>query len=179
MPGVNEAISAAINMGGDFLTSVINSQIASVAAYNVGGGLGGVGTWRRRRHLLSSMQQHPHSRAADAAPAPKEAAASMSGDETLMPSTSMAAAAPCGSAAEHAAVPLHRLSAIARGSHSASTAAPKPEDAAEFPATLRICQWSSPWKTCDWLEQNQWKVNSAEPVAASMCRTAHHVRSAT
>ena len=36
MPGVNEGISAAINMGGDFLTSVINSQIAAIAAVNVG-----------------------------------------------------------------------------------------------------------------------------------------------
>lgn len=32
MPGVNEAISAAINIGGDFLTSFINSQISLAAA---------------------------------------------------------------------------------------------------------------------------------------------------
>jgi len=44
MPGVNEAISAAINMGGDFLTSIINSQIASLAAFQVGGGLGPAAT---------------------------------------------------------------------------------------------------------------------------------------
>ena len=36
MPGVNEGISAAINMGGDFLTSVINSQIAAISAVGVG-----------------------------------------------------------------------------------------------------------------------------------------------
>ena len=35
-PGVNEGISAAINMGGDFLTSVINSQIGMAAAVGVG-----------------------------------------------------------------------------------------------------------------------------------------------
>lgn len=32
MPGVNEGISTAINMGGDFLTSVINSALATLAA---------------------------------------------------------------------------------------------------------------------------------------------------
>ncbi|ASZ75460.1 minor tail protein [Mycobacterium phage Kimona] len=37
MPGVNEAISAAINMGGDFLTSFINSQLAALGA--VGGAI--------------------------------------------------------------------------------------------------------------------------------------------
>lgn len=38
VPGVNEAISAGINIGGDFLTSFINSQIAMAAS--VSGGLG-------------------------------------------------------------------------------------------------------------------------------------------
>lgn len=33
MPGVNEAISAAINMGGDFLTSLINSALAAGGAF--------------------------------------------------------------------------------------------------------------------------------------------------
>ena len=33
MPGVNEAISAAINIGGDFLTSFINSQLASLGTF--------------------------------------------------------------------------------------------------------------------------------------------------
>ncbi|QJD52003.1 minor tail protein [Mycobacterium phage MK4] len=33
MPGVNEAISAAVNMGGDFLTSLINSALASLGAF--------------------------------------------------------------------------------------------------------------------------------------------------
>lgn len=37
MPGVNEAISAAINIGGDFLTSLINTQLASLGA--VGGAI--------------------------------------------------------------------------------------------------------------------------------------------
>src|SRR5690606_20599138 len=37
MPGVNEAISAAINMGGDFLTSLINTQLAALGA--VGGAI--------------------------------------------------------------------------------------------------------------------------------------------
>ncbi|AGI61707.1 minor tail protein [Mycobacterium phage BTCU-1] len=37
MPGVNEAISAAVNMGGDFLTSLINSALASLGA--VGGAI--------------------------------------------------------------------------------------------------------------------------------------------
>ena len=36
-PGINEAISAAINIGGDFLTSFINSQLAAVAV--VGGAI--------------------------------------------------------------------------------------------------------------------------------------------
>ncbi|EFV12938.1 hypothetical protein [Segniliparus rugosus] len=36
MPGVNEAFSAAINMGGDFLTSFINSQIAMAATGPLG-----------------------------------------------------------------------------------------------------------------------------------------------
>ncbi|AKU45423.1 minor tail protein [Mycobacterium phage Nhonho] len=33
MPGVNEIISAGINMGGDFLTSLINSQLATLGAF--------------------------------------------------------------------------------------------------------------------------------------------------
>lgn len=37
MPGVNEAISAAVNMGGDFLTSLINSAMAAFGA--VGGAI--------------------------------------------------------------------------------------------------------------------------------------------
>lgn len=40
MPGVNEGISAGINLGGDFLTSFINSQIAAASAASVGGGFG-------------------------------------------------------------------------------------------------------------------------------------------
>lgn len=36
-PGINEAISAAINIGGDFLTSFINSQLAAIAI--VGGAI--------------------------------------------------------------------------------------------------------------------------------------------
>ncbi|QDK03108.1 minor tail protein [Mycobacterium phage SydNat] len=38
MPGINEAISAAINIGGDFLTSFINSQIAAIPAVAALGG---------------------------------------------------------------------------------------------------------------------------------------------
>lgn len=41
MPGVNEAISAAINMGGDFLTSLINTWIGMAASVSAGGGFGG------------------------------------------------------------------------------------------------------------------------------------------
>ena len=41
MPGINEGISAAINMGGDFLTSLINTLIGEAAAVSVGGGVGG------------------------------------------------------------------------------------------------------------------------------------------
>ena len=37
-PGINEAISAAINIGGDFLTSFINSQIASIPMAAAAGG---------------------------------------------------------------------------------------------------------------------------------------------
>jgi hypothetical protein len=48
MPGINEAISAAINIGGDFLTSFINSQIAAIPLAAAAGaaidlpGLGGL-----------------------------------------------------------------------------------------------------------------------------------------
>lgn len=38
MPGVNEAISAGINMAGDFLTSIINTIISEYGAIGVGGG---------------------------------------------------------------------------------------------------------------------------------------------
>lgn len=38
MPGVNEAISAGVNMGGDFLTSIINSLIASAPGAAAFGG---------------------------------------------------------------------------------------------------------------------------------------------
>lgn len=38
MPGVNEGISALINLGGDFLTSYINSQIAAIPAVAAVGG---------------------------------------------------------------------------------------------------------------------------------------------
>lgn len=38
MPGINEGISAGINMGGDFLTSLINSQIAALPGSALVGG---------------------------------------------------------------------------------------------------------------------------------------------
>ena len=41
MPGVNEAISAGVNMAGDFLTSIINTLISDAGAVDVGGGFGG------------------------------------------------------------------------------------------------------------------------------------------
>lgn len=44
MPGVNEAISAGVNMAGDFVTSIINTLIADVGAIGVGGGFGGAVT---------------------------------------------------------------------------------------------------------------------------------------
>lgn len=40
MPGVNEGISAAINMGGDFLTSLINTWIGLASSVSVDGGFG-------------------------------------------------------------------------------------------------------------------------------------------